>query len=257
MSSLPAALPHVLERSVLIRATPATVFNFFTDTPRWATWWGAGSTIDARPGGKLTIRYPGNVEVGGEVIEVKPHERIVFTYGYVSGKPIPVGSSRVTIRLAPDPRGTRVHLSHEFAEAAVRDQHVQGWRYQLSLFGNVVSNEVNADAASIVDTWFSAWADPDAGKRARVFEGIGGPDVSFRNRYSMIDSLGELLAHVTATQQYMPGVTLKRTGAVRHCQGTVLADWVATGPDGKEMTRGTNVFQFGHTGKIESVVGLS
>lgn len=257
MSSFPSSLPHVLERSVLIRATPATVFNFFTDTPRWATWWGAGSTIDARPGGKVTIRYPGNVEVGGEVVELRPPERIVFTYGYASGTPIPVGASRVTIHLEPDPNGTRLHLWHEFAEAAVRDQHVQGWRYQLSLFGNVVANEVNADAASIVDTWFDAWADPDAAKRARAFAGIGGPSVSFRDRNSMIDTLDDLLAHVAASQQYMPGVRLKRAGAVRHCQGTVLADWIATGPDGKEMMKGTNVFQFGPMGKIESVVGIS
>jgi uncharacterized protein YndB with AHSA1/START domain len=37
-------LPHSLTRTVVIRATPATVFRFFTDSSRWAQWWGAGST---------------------------------------------------------------------------------------------------------------------------------------------------------------------------------------------------------------------
>jgi uncharacterized protein YndB with AHSA1/START domain len=71
--------------------------------------------------------------VVGEVLEVEPPELIVFTYGYASGRMIPLGGSRVSIRLEAEPRGTRLHFLHEFAEAAVRDQHVQGWRYQLSL----------------------------------------------------------------------------------------------------------------------------
>ena len=85
-----ASLPHRLDRSVFIGATPDTVFRFLTDTPRWAAWWGPGSTIDARPGGAVLIRYPGGTEASGEVVEVKPPERIVFTYGYASGKPWPL-----------------------------------------------------------------------------------------------------------------------------------------------------------------------
>src|ERR1700716_863958 len=90
-----------LDRTVIIQATPATVFGFLTDTPRWAAWWGAGSEIDARPGGRMKIRYPDGTEATGEVTEVRAPERIVFTYGYASGKMIPPGGSRVTIQIAP------------------------------------------------------------------------------------------------------------------------------------------------------------
>jgi uncharacterized protein YndB with AHSA1/START domain len=100
--TLPGTLPHALDRTVLIEAEPETVFRFFTDSARWAMWWGAGSTIDARPGGQLRIRYPGGVEATGEVIEVDAPRRLVFTYGYVSGKPIPPGASLVTIRLSTE-----------------------------------------------------------------------------------------------------------------------------------------------------------
>src|SRR5262245_44720950 len=100
-------LPHRLDRTVVIEAPPDIVFRFFTDAGRWAAWWGAGSTIDAQPGGRLLIRYPDGTEVIGEVLEVANPERIVFTYGYASGQMIPPGGSLVTIRLAPDPRGTR------------------------------------------------------------------------------------------------------------------------------------------------------
>ena len=36
---------------VRIEADRETVFRYFTDSGRWAAWWGAGSTIDPRPGG--------------------------------------------------------------------------------------------------------------------------------------------------------------------------------------------------------------
>jgi len=55
------------------------------------------------------------------------------------------GASRVTIDLTPTPAGTRVSLRHEFADESVRDQHVQGWRYQLSVFANVVGAELAAE----------------------------------------------------------------------------------------------------------------
>ena len=68
-SALPP-LPHHLDRTVVIEAPRDIVFRFFTDQARWAAWWGAGSTIDAKPGGKLLIRYPDGTEVSGEVLEV-------------------------------------------------------------------------------------------------------------------------------------------------------------------------------------------
>ena len=60
------SLAHTLDRAILIRAERDLVFSFFTDTARWAAWWGAGSSIDARRGGRVFIRYPGGTEVSGE-----------------------------------------------------------------------------------------------------------------------------------------------------------------------------------------------
>jgi uncharacterized protein YndB with AHSA1/START domain len=249
-------LEHRLDRTIIINAPREAVFAFFTDSERWARWWGAGSTIDPRPGGRIHIKYPEGTEVTGEVIEVKPPERIVFTYGYVSGEPIPPGSSRVTIRLADDHGATRLTLTHEFGDAAVRDQHVQGWRYQLSLFSNVVADEVNGGAAEAVDAWFDSWAEPDAATRERTLGRIAASGIRFHDRYSNISGLAELHPHVAAAQHFMPGMRMKRSGDVRHCQGTVLADFAVVGPDGVERARGTNVFVFGPTGQIESATGF-
>jgi len=250
-------LPYRLERTVVISASRETVFRFFTDSGRWASWWGAGSTIDARPGGPVRILYPGAIEALGEVVEILSPERIVFTYGYASGQPIPPGSSRVTIRLEEDPAGTRLHLTHEFGEESARDQHVQGWRFQLSVFGNVVANEMHAGAAELVDAWFAAWHEPDQAKRAEALSGIAASGVRFRDRFALLDGLADLNAHIGASLRFMPGIRLQRKGGVRHCQGTVLADWVAVGNDGKQSMSGTSVFQLGASGRIEAVTGVS
>lgn len=245
-----------LDRTVTIQAPRQTVFRFFTDSARWASWWGAGSTIDATPGGKVLIRLPGGVEVSGEVLEVTSPDRIVFTYGYASGTPVPPGASTVTIRLEALAGGTRLHLGHTFSETAARDQHVQGWRYQLAVFANVVLDEANADAPAKVDAWFEMWSDADAAARERALNAVAAPDVVFRDRYSQLSGHADVLPHIAAAQHFMPGVALRRDGDIRHCQGTVLAEWIATGPDGQARGRGTNVFTIGADGRFTSVTGL-
>jgi len=249
-------LSHRLDRTVIIQAAPETVFGFFTDTPKWASWWGAGSTIDPRPGGALKIRYPDGTEVLGQVVELRAPERIVFTYGYATGKMIEPGGSLVTIALEQAGAGTRLQLTHQFADEAVRDMHVQGWRYQLSLFANVVSDAVNGSVADLIDAWFDAWADPDAAARTRTLATIAVPELRFKDRFSNTDGLDDLVAHITGAQRFMPDIRMKRNSDVRHCQGTVLADWLAHSSDGQPRASGTNVFVLGAHGRIESVTGF-
>lgn len=249
-------LTHLLERTLIIEASRDVVFRFFTDTNRWAAWWGAGSVIDPRPGGRVLIRYPNGVQVLGEVLDIAEPDRIVFSYGYESGKPIPPGGSRVTIRLEAVESGTRLHLAHAFAERDVRDEHSQGWRFQLSLFANVVADEVNAGAPALADAWFTAWSISDDSERVRALEAIAAPEVRFRDRYAHINGLCELNDHIAASLRFMPGVRMERRGVVRHCQHTLLADWVVRGPDGAERLSGVSVFVLNMRGRIASVTGF-
>ncbi len=250
-------VPHELRRSIVVRATPERVFSFLSDSPRWATWWGSGSAIDAQPGGAVSIRYPNGIEAKGAVVDIHPGRRIAFTFGYASGTPIPVGSSRITMELGTDARGARLHLLHEFPDAASRDAHVQGWRYQLSLLSNAVTNEAFGHAAAVVDEWFEAWNIAEDGARADAFARIAAPDIAYRDRFSVLDSVADLTAHAGAAQRYMSGVQIRRRGEIRHCQGTVLADWAAAGPDGVERMTGTTAFVFRPDGRLESATGFA
>lgn len=248
---------HRLERSVFIHAKPDTVFAFFQDTARWASWWGAGSTIDPTVGGKVYVLYPGNVEASGEITEISAPTRLAFTYGYhAEGSPVPRGSSRVTIDLAKEAGGTRLTLNHELPTEASRDEHIQGWRYQLSLFANTIANSINTNAGAVADAWFDAWAEPDAAKRTAALASIAAATVHFGDPYSCLDGIDEISLHAGAAQKFMPGMKLQRQGNARHCLGTALVDWAAPGPEGKTMAKGTNVFRFDADGKVVDVVGL-
>lgn len=250
-------LAHRLDRTLVIGARPETVFSFFTETARWAAWWGQGSSIDTRPGGAVVIRHLGGVEASGEVLEVRSPERLVFTYGYADRPPSPPGSTRVTIRLDRHPRGTLLQLTHQFADEAAREEHIQGWRFQLSVFANLIANTVNAGAVvAAVDGWFDAWNEPDEARRRERLQAIAAADVRFRDRFSCIDGLDDLVAHLGAFHRFMPGQRIARRGEPQHCQWRVLASWVATGKDGQDVGTGTNVFELDVDGKIVSVTGF-
>lgn len=249
------SLPHRLDRTIVIRARPRTVFTFLTESARWAAWWGAGSSIDPRPGGRMYIRHANGVEVTGEVLDVAAPERIVFTYGYASGRPIPPDGSRVTIRLEADAEGTRLHLSHEFSEAEARDEHVQGWRFQLSLFANTIANAAAGDAASQVDRWFALWSDPDADSREGLLEGLVASTLRVADRYSCLDGIDEVKAHLAAVHRFMPGIRMTREGDVRHCQWKLLAEWTATG-GGLSGAHGVTLLELDADGRIASITGF-
>ncbi len=250
-------LPYSVYRSIRIEAAQETVFSFFTDPARWAAWWGAGSTVDPRVGGAIKIRHSNGFESVGEVLEVNAPNRFVFTYSLQAAKPVPAEESRVTLTLEPQGTATLVTVTHEVADKGVSELLPQGWRFHFSLFANAVADLVNADAPSIADAWFALWTEPDASRRAAILKEIAHDDVKFRDRYSHLDGIDEVVVHISASQKFMPGIRLERSGQVRHCQGTALADWDAINKDGKALMTGTNVFVFGLGGKLVSVTGVT
>jgi len=249
-------LPHSLDRVITIRAPREIVFSFFTDDARWAAWWGAGSTIEPKVGGRVYIRHPGNVESSGEVLEIRHPSDLVFTYGFNSGKPIPPGASRVSIALEAVGDATRLKLTHLFDDIPTRDEHVQGWRYQLALFSNAVLNLLHADVESRIDAWFRIWAEPSGDARKAALGPVVAESIAFRDRYSATDGIDDLSAHIGATHKFMPGIRLERRGPARHCQGTAVADWAVIGADGRQLGTGSNVFVLAPDTRIGSVTGI-
>jgi hypothetical protein len=166
------------------------------------------------------------------------------------------GGSRVVVTLQERKDGTLLHLRHELPDAAARDQHVQGWRYQLAVFANVVTRELSADLRPAVDAFLAAWSEKDEARRRAALAAVATEDVTFADAFSCTAGIDDLVAHLAAAQFHMPGVVLERTGDVRQCQGTAIVEWTAKGPDGASRGRGTNVFDLAPDGRIRRVVGF-
>jgi uncharacterized protein YndB with AHSA1/START domain len=249
--------PNEVVRHVVIRARRETVFRYFTDSERFAAWWGAGSRIDPRPGGALLIVYPGGTTASGEVKEVVAGERVVFSYGYDGpGKPIPPGGSTVEVTFADDPGGTRVTLRHIVDSEALARQHDAGWRYQLSLFAKVASADAQSGAGAMLDRWFAAWAEADAGARRAALAACTLPDVAYADDFGVVVGLDDLDGHIAATHLHMPGMKLVRAGAHVHTQGAALVPWQVTQPDGGVFMGGASFVDFAPDGRIARVVGF-
>jgi uncharacterized protein YndB with AHSA1/START domain len=133
----------VIEREVRIEASPEIVFSFFTDPEKMVRWMGRGATLDPRPGGIFSVKFPEPFFVEGKYLEVEPYVRVVFSWGYgdvadVPDSPLPPGASVVEVDFVAEGDATIVRLTHRLP-ALVRDFHVLGWDNYLGRLGVVAA----------------------------------------------------------------------------------------------------------------------
>ena len=68
-----------LVREVVIDATPETIWPFLIDPEQHVRWIGTEAEIDPRPGGTYRVLVAGEHPGRGELVEVVPQEKVVFT----------------------------------------------------------------------------------------------------------------------------------------------------------------------------------
>jgi uncharacterized protein YndB with AHSA1/START domain len=130
------AVTTTVEQTVRISASPETVWGYWTDPERICDWWGASAELDPRPGGVCVVEMGNGGVMRGEYVELIPHERIVFSFGWdpADGAPaVAPGSSLVEITLTPDGEDTILALRHTGLPAGARDEHRAGWDHFLPL----------------------------------------------------------------------------------------------------------------------------
>ena len=121
-----------LEVAVRIDASPSTVFSLLDNADGMAQWFGSSVEMDAKPGGTLRVDINGRDIAKGEIVEIVPPERIVFTFGWEGeGHPVPPGASRVEITLTEDGDTTIVRLRHSGLTAEQAASHKEGWDHFL------------------------------------------------------------------------------------------------------------------------------
>lgn len=120
-----------------VRARPAEVFAYLTDTALWARWQGVAAAIDAVPGGLFEMHMINGAVAQGRFVELVPESRVVFTWGWVGSPTLPPGASTVEIQLIPDGDGTLIRLRHRDLPPEDAPVHEVGWAHYLPRLASV------------------------------------------------------------------------------------------------------------------------
>jgi uncharacterized protein YndB with AHSA1/START domain len=137
----------VLRLSRRFNAPRERVFEAWTNPEVLKDWWRAGpdwttpvAEVDLRPGGsyRLAMRDPESGQTHtlvGEYREIRPPERLVYTWTWESNAEAMRGSEEtlVEIDFVEDGDATEVNVTHSgFTGAEIRDLHVHGWEGVLA-----------------------------------------------------------------------------------------------------------------------------
>jgi uncharacterized protein YndB with AHSA1/START domain len=120
----------IVERRVSV--SPDKVFTYFTEPDKWLLWQGTEAEIELVPGGVWRVNVTGEGFAAGRIVEVVENERVVFTWGWEQGPPVPPGSTTVTIELVPDGEGTLIRLTHSDLPSDEIEVHRYGWEHYMT-----------------------------------------------------------------------------------------------------------------------------
>ena len=124
------------------------VFRAFTDPEELKRWFGPTEShavpvaeVDLRVGGRYRIDLLGPsgtlYRIVGEYREIRPPERLVYTWRWEIGED--VGETLVTVEFSEHGNATDVALTHEgLPTARARDGHESGWTGCLARLASCV-----------------------------------------------------------------------------------------------------------------------
>ena len=250
-----------VELSVDVAARPETVWRCVTEEALLSRWLSAGVSLEPRVGGAVRIDFArhGTV-VEGVVEEVRPGERLVFSWGVGSGPQraaMPPGSTRVRISLERTASGTRVTLRHEgLPSEKERRDHAMGWNgYLGSLAGVAPLAAVEGGPEALWDRWCEAWGETDAARRGAVLARCVSDDVAFRDLHAEGSGREWLSQWIGGCQAMFPGTRILRDGPVLHTRGSMLARWRCEA-GGAVVARGVNHGRLSGDGRLAAVEGF-
>jgi len=133
-----------LELRKMVDAPQERVFRAWTDLDQIRKWWGPGGFTlpearqDLREGGtyRFGMRAPdGKMHwLKGQYREIRPPERLVFTWNWDEDGAIP--ETVVTVQLIPIGKQTQVIVTHgPFPTEQDRNNHNMGWTSMLERLG--------------------------------------------------------------------------------------------------------------------------
>jgi uncharacterized protein YndB with AHSA1/START domain len=125
-------MSEIVTRELTIRAPARIVYELLTDPGSFAEWMAVEARLDPRPGGVMRWTHANGDICAGRFVELVPHSRVVFTYGWERAEVgIPPGSTTVEIDLREVDGVTTLHLTHHGLSVPAAEVHAVGWQHYL------------------------------------------------------------------------------------------------------------------------------
>jgi uncharacterized protein YndB with AHSA1/START domain len=117
-----------------IAAPVDVVWEHLTTAEGLTRWVGPDAVADPVPGGALRWTHPDGSTVVGRFVELVPHRRVVFTYGWEDGRMgVRPESTTVEIDLEEAEGVTTLRLVHRGLPPEAVQDHERGWGYFLGV----------------------------------------------------------------------------------------------------------------------------
>jgi uncharacterized protein YndB with AHSA1/START domain len=125
-----------------IAASADVVWAHLTTAEGLVRWVGPDAVAEPVPGGALRWTHPDGATVVGRFVELVPHRRVVFSYGWEDGRMgVPPGSTTVEIDLTEEGGVTTLRLVHHGLPPEAVDDHERGWAYFLGILRDRLEGE--------------------------------------------------------------------------------------------------------------------
>jgi uncharacterized protein YndB with AHSA1/START domain len=125
---------RLARHEVVIAAPAAVVWEYLTTADGLVRWVGPDAVAEPAPGGALRWTHPDGSTVIGRFVELAPHRRVVFTFGWEDARlGVGPGSTQVEVELDEHDGLTTVRLTHHGLPPAAVDDHERGWVYFLGV----------------------------------------------------------------------------------------------------------------------------
>ena len=107
-----------------------------------------------------------------------------------------------------------------------------------------------------VDTYLSAWTEPDADRRAELIAQAWAEDGSLVDPPLTGEGHGGISDMAAALQQQFPGHRFRRSSGIDVHHGRLRFAWELVGPDGRVALGGLDVGELADDGRLQRVTGF-
>jgi hypothetical protein len=109
---------------------------------------------------------------------------------------------------------------------------------------------------TIIDTYCSAWCEPDAAKRDAILAPVWGEGATYTDPTVHVAGRAALVAHIDAVFKVYPGATIVRASAVDVHHTVARFAWKMVLADGTSLPEGIDFAELNSDGKLARIVGF-